>query len=81
VIKVNNRGQIIADFGLQWYRYKGDKNWWSPGTPYRIDQVGKLFKLYLKSQKDYIADTLIFTGYAYRECMRVAEIYQVRRRN
>ena len=81
-IHVNDHGQIIAEFGAQWYKYSTKPTLWWTNFPYgyRIKQMSSgLWRLYRERTNLHIANTQIYIGHTPQECMRVFEIYQAER--
>lgn len=82
---ITNRKQVIvADFGIRWARYVTENEWWSVEPfGYRIRPEQYLWMLFRpqpsSSVQGYVVDQKIYLGHTYEECMRVAEIYEIRR--
>lgn len=78
---VNERGQIIGDNGILWLN--DSKGYWScDPSGYRIEPARDdpiKWELFLSSFSCRKAHTYIFKSFTATDCMRVAEIYQVRR--
>lgn len=77
---VDEKGRIVADLGIRWLSYDGTL-WWSiEPYGYRIEMSYStlLWRLYRKSSSYNIGDQTIFIGHTKMECMRVAEIYEIR---
>jgi hypothetical protein len=79
---INERGQIIGDLGIEWL--KNERGYWSidPGG-YFIERDGHTWVLFRKTTSafpkkvPYVKQVL--TRGTIAECMRVAEIYFIRR--
>lgn len=81
---VNEQGIIIADLGIRWGRYVTEDIWWSVEPfGYRIRPEQHLWLLFRPDPAYGIqgrtVDQKIYLGYTYEECMRVAEIYEIKR--